>query len=208
MNTTVVLADDHPLLLNGTKAFLESKGYDVLAAASDGREAYNAIVNLQPSIAILDFDMPILNGLEVAAECRQNNLGVKIIILTLFKEIAILNELGQKIQGYLLKEDALEEIESCIQDVLKGKTFCSKHFETSIHFSQNKQELADLTSAEFKILRYLVKNLSSSQIADELFISKRTVEKHRSNIIRKLNIPPTQHGLLLWVQNNPHLFND
>jgi DNA-binding NarL/FixJ family response regulator len=208
MKTTVVVADDHPLLLNGTTAFLESKGYEVLATASDGREAYNAIVKHRPSIAILDFDMPIMNGLEVAAECLQNKLEAKIVILTLFKEIAILNDLGKTIRGYLLKEDALEEIESCIHEVLQGKTFCSKHFETSIHFSQNKQELADLTSAEFKILRYLAKNLSSSQIADELFISKRTVEKHRSNIIKKLNIPPSQHGLLLWVQNNPHLFND
>lgn len=207
MNPTIVIADDHPILLTGTKTFLESKKFSVLATAMDGNDAYNAIVTNLPDIAILDFDMPKLNGLEIAAECHQKNIDTKIIILTLFKEEAILNEVGNTIQGYLLKEDALKEIEFCIKEVLAGKTFVSKHIEEGIHFSHESNELNNLTVAESKILRYLAKNFSSSQIANELFISKRTVEKHRSNIIKKLEIPPTQNGLLLWVQKNPHLFN-
>ncbi|HPF11743.1 MAG TPA: response regulator transcription factor [Flavobacteriaceae bacterium] len=207
MNPTIVIADDHPILLTGTKTFLESKRFKVLATALDGNDAYNAILTHHPDIAVLDFDMPKLNGLEVAAECQKNQLTTKIIILTLFKEEAILKEVGKSIQGYLLKEDALQEIELCINQVLSGTTFVSKQIEAGIHFAQETDELNLLTATEAKILKYLAKNFSSSQIADELFISKRTVEKHRSNIIKKLEIPPTQNGLLLWVQKHPQLFN-
>lgn len=207
MKPTIIIADDHPLLLTGTKAFLESKNFTILDTAVDGNEAYNKIVEQKPDVAVLDFDMPKLNGLEVAKECQLNNVQVKIIILTLFKEEAILNEIGNSIQGYLLKEDALQEIETCLNKVINGDTFVSKNIESGIHFSNAYQELNNLTVAESKILRYLAKNLSSSQIADELYISKRTVEKHRSNIIKKLEIPPTQNGLLLWVQKHPEFFN-
>lgn len=207
MKPTIVIADDHPILLTGTKAFLESKRFKIVATALDGNEAYNAIIKHAPDIAILDFDMPKLNGLEVAAACHKNEVSVNIIILTLFKEEAIINEVGNTIDGYLLKEDALQEIELCIDEVLAGNTFVSKNITDGIHFSDANESLKELTVAESKILRYLAKNFSSSQIAEELFISKRTVEKHRSNIIKKLEIPPTQNGLLLWVQKHPNLFN-
>jgi len=207
MKLTVILADDHPLLLTGTKAFLESKGYNIIATALDGNDAYNEIVKHNPDIAVLDFDMPKLTGIEIASACLQNGLPTKIIILTLFKEEAILQEVGKSIQGYILKEDALQEIEECISQVIAGKTFISKNMEAGIHFSKDSGNLNNLTVAESKILRYLAKNFSSSQIADQLFISTRTVEKHRSNIIKKLEIPPTQNGLLLWVQKHPDLFN-
>ncbi|MBI1267932.1 MAG: response regulator [Cryomorphaceae bacterium] len=207
MSARIVVADDHPILLTGTISFLESKRFIVVGSAKDGNEAYNAIVAQYPDIAILDFDMPKLNGLEVAYQCHLKGLETRIIILTLHKEEAILSEVGNKIHGYLLKEDALQEIEHCIQRVLLGETFVSKIILGGIHFSKDKEVLHDLSVAEQKILRYLANNLSSSQIAEELFISKRTVEKHRSNIIKKLGIPPTQNGLLLWVQNNNHLFN-
>lgn len=206
MKTTLIVADDHPILLTGTQAFLESKRYEVLETALDGNSAYNAIVKHHPDIALLDFDMPILNGLEIAQQCVQKQIATRIIILTLHKQEAILNEVGKSIQGYLLKEDALQEIEECIQKVIAGATYVSKNIEKGVHFSTTSKELDALTTAESKILCYLAKNFSSSQIADELFISKRTVEKHRSNIVKKLEIPSTQNGLLLWVQKNPHLF--
>jgi DNA-binding NarL/FixJ family response regulator len=207
MNPGIIIADDHPILLAGNKAFLESKRFRVVATAMDGNEAYNAIITHTPDIAILDYDMPKLTGIEIAMQCVAKEVSTKIIILTLYKQEAILNEIGTSIHGYLLKEDTLQEIEVCIRQVLSGKTYVSKKIEERIHFSTIHEELTTLTIAESKILRYLAKNYSSSQIADELFISKRTVEKHRSNIIKKLEIPPTQNGLLLWVQKHPHLFN-
>src|SRR5690554_383044 len=206
MKPTILIADDHPILLTGTKAFLESKGYDIVATAMDGNDAYNLIVKHNPVIAVLDFDMPKLNGLEVASSCQYKGIETKVIILTLFKEEAILQQVGKTIQGYILKEDALQGIEECIKEVVAGNTYASKNIEAGIHFAKDSEALNNLTVAESKILRYLAKNFSSSQIAEELYISKRTVEKHRSNIIKKLEIPPTQNGLLLWVQKHPELF--
>lgn len=207
MKPTIVIADDHPILLTGTKAFLESKKFTIVATAMDGNEAYNQIVKHNPTVAVLDFDMPKLNGVEVASQCSQKDVETKIIILTLFKEEAILNEVGKTIQGYILKEVALQEIEECISEVIAGRTFVSENIKAGIHFSQTSEVLNNLTVSEAKILRYLAKNFSSGQIAKELFISKRTVEKHRSNIIKKLEISPSQNGLLLWVQKHPALFN-
>lgn len=203
----LIIADDHPLLLSGTENFLTSKGYTILDTATDGNTAYNSIVNTRPDIAILDFDMPKLNGLEIAKLCQQHHSNTKIIILTLHKEEAIIKQIGVTIHGYILKDDTLQEIESCIIQVGKGNMYKSKNLHEDIHLSDTAtNSIKKLTPTELKILRYLAKDWSSSQIADHLFISKRTVEKHRSNIIHKLNIKSSQNALLLWVQKNPSLF--
>lgn len=207
MKTTLVLADDHPLLLEGTRSFLANNGHQILAMATDGNQAYNEILKHQPNIAILDFDMPKLNGLEVAQLCQQNTIAVKIIILTLYKQEAISKEIGQTIQGYLVKEDALSELEVCISEIMKGKTYLSESLYEQIHLPDSNDFTENLSATELKILKYLAKDCSSSVIAESLFISKRTVEKHRSNIIKKLGIKSSQNALLLWVKNHPELFN-
>lgn len=208
MTPTIVLADDHPILLSGIQNFLEKSGYKIVACAYDGIQAYNQINKYTPHLALLDFDMPKLNGLEVAELCKKNGFETRIIILTLYKEEAIISEIGKSVEGYILKEDALGQIERCIQEVLRAKTWISPNIDNGLHYFQEAEQVQNLTVAEWKILRYLAKNFSSSQIAEELFISKRTVEKHRSNIIQKLEIPPTQNGLLLWVQKHPELFRN
>ena len=207
MKTTLVIADDHPLLLNGTEQHLKSLGFHVMATAHDGNEAYNQILKMKPDLAILDFDMPKYNGIEVAKLCSKKGMDVKIIILTLYKQEAIINEVGKTIYGYVLKDDVIGELEVCISEVQKGSTYISKNINESIHVSGNNNAANNLTITEMKILHYLAKDQSSSEIADSLFISKRTVEKHRSNIIQKLGIKSSQNALLLWVQKNPHLFN-
>lgn len=207
MNISIVLADDHPLLLNGTEQFLKNLRFKILGTAQDGNEAYNQIVKYNPDIAILDFDMPKYNGIEVAKLCLQKELKTKIIILTLYKQEAIIKEVGDTIQGYILKNDAMSELNLCIAEVNKGNTYISKNLNENIHLSEPIHSIDILTAAEMKILRYLAKDWSSSQIADSLFISKRTVEKHRSNIIKKLGITSSQNALLLWVQKHPDLFS-
>lgn len=205
MQTSIVLADDHPLVLEGTRQFLENKGYNILAMAKDGNEAYNEILKHQPQIAILDFDMPKLNGIDVANLCKQNALDAKIIILTLYMQEAIIKEVGHSIYGYITKEDALSELELCISKLLKGETYISKNLNQQIHLKSETEAKVKLTPTELKILRYLAKNYTSSAIADTLFVSKRTVEKHRSNIIKKLGITSSQNALLIWLQKNPHI---
>ena len=206
MSISIVLADDHPLLLNGTKQFLKTLRFNVLATALDGNDAYNQIIKHEPDIAILDFDMPKYNGIEIAKLCLKKEIEIKIIILTLYKQEAIIREIGNSICGYILKNDAMEELEICVQEIAKGNTYISKNLNENIHLGNPTNSVENLTITEMKILKYLAKDQSSSQIAETLFISKRTVEKHRSNIIKKLGIPSSQNALLLWVQKNPQLF--
>ncbi|WP_435133342.1 response regulator [Formosa sp. A9] len=208
MPTTIVIADDHPLLLNGTKTFLESKWFKILDTATDGNSAYNKIASLKPDVAILDFDMPKLNGLEVALEIKRNALNTKVIILTLHKQEAILNEVGKTIEGYLTKDSALEELESCLERLKNNGNYIGSKLKNDTLCTNSASKIESLTPSEVKILKYLDQHYSSSQIAEELFISRRTVEKHRSNIIKKLELNNTnQNALFIWLKNNPDIFN-
>lgn len=204
MNTKIIIADDHPLLLKGLSDFLVEKGYNLIGSGKDGREAYNLIIQERPGIAILDIQMPFMSGIEIAQKCRSQNIDTKIVLITLHKE----KELYQKakelnIFGYILKEFALEEIETCIQTVKTGKPFFSTKLKELIGvIITEDSDLDQLTPSEKKILKLIAQDKTNKEIASQLFISYRTVEKHRSNIITKLNLEPKTNSLLIWAKEN------
>ncbi|QAA82504.1 response regulator transcription factor [Aequorivita sp. H23M31] len=204
INPSIIIADDHPLLLKGLSDFLIEKGYNLMGSGKDGREAYNLIIQEQPDIAILDIQMPLMSGIEIAQKCRNQKCHTKIVLITLHKE----KELYQKakelnIFGYILKEFALEEIETCIQTVKNGKPFFSAKLKELIGvISTEDSELDKLTPSEKKILKLIAQDQTNKEIASRLFISHRTVEKHRSNIITKLDLEPKTNSLLIWAKEN------
>lgn len=207
---TLVLADDHPLLLQGLESTLISKGFNVLGTASDGRAVLKLITEFNPEIAILDIEMPEMNGLSVAKHCMEHNYDTKFIILSYHKETEfIARAKSLNVSGYLLKEDALEEIEACINEVANGGKYFSKAFQLKdIASAQTTLEMIEaLTPSERKILNFIAANQSTREIADKLFISERTVEKHRSNIIQKLDLEGKPNGLTTWVLHNKHLLH-
>src|SRR5690554_3621795 len=123
---TIIIADDHPLLLKGLSDFLIEKGYNLIGSGKDGREAYNLIVQKDPDIAILDIQMPYMSGIEIAQKCRSQDIETKIVLITLHKEMELYQSAKElNIFGYILKEFALEEIETCIETVKTGKPFFS-----------------------------------------------------------------------------------
>lgn len=201
---SIIIADDHPLLLKGLNDFLLEREYNIVGSGTDGREAYNLITKLNPDIAILDIQMPYLSGLEIAKKCKANGIDTKIVLITLHKE----RELYEKAQelnifGYVLKEFALEEIENCITTVSKGDAFFSSKIKELL--STNKEyddSLSILTPSEKKILKLIANDKTNKEIASLLFISYRTVEKHRSNIITKLNLEPKTNSLLIWAKEH------
>ena len=199
MKPTLILADDHPLLMEGAKQYLEKLGYRILATAANGNDAYNVILKYSPDIAILDMDMPIMSGMEVAKQIKLNKLPTKIVILTLYKQEAILKEVGHKIEGYVTKDTALEELNTCLNEVATGSLYISPKLKGKITFDVQNEALANLTPTEVKILRLIKENLTSADISEQLFISKRTVEKHRSNMIKKLEIGSGHNDLFLWL---------
>lgn len=201
---SIIIADDHPLLLKGLSDFLIEKGYNLIGSGTDGREAYNLITQKKPDIAILDIQMPYMSGLEIAQQCKGSDIETKIVLITLHKE----KDLYQKAQelnifGYILKEFALEEIETCIKTVTEGTPFFSDKIKQLIGVVlMEDSDLSNLTPSEKKILKLIAQDKTNKEIASQLFISYRTVEKHRSNIITKLNIEPKTNSLLIWAKEH------
>lgn len=203
-SSSIIVADDHPLLLKGLSDYLLEKGFNLVGSGKDGREAYNLIRELRPDIAVLDIQMPYYSGIEIAQRCKNENIDTKIVLITLHKE----KELYQKakelnIFGYILKEFALEEIENCIRTVESGKPFFSAKIKELIGVVLMEDDiLSELTPSEKKILRLIARDMTSKEIAKKLFISYRTVEKHRHNIINKLNLEPRTNSLLIWAKEH------
>lgn len=206
MKPSIVIADDHPLMLRGMSDFLTSKGFDIVGSAQDGNAAYNLIVKLKPEIAILDIRMPHQTGLEIAEACKKNNLPTKVILITFDKEEELFDQAKEfNVYGYILKEFAVEEIETCISQVLMGKPYFSEEIASYLNVNNhiNRPKNLDLlTKSELKIVKLVAENKTSQDIANELSISVRTVDKHRSNVISKLELDDKPTSLGIWANNH------
>ncbi|APY08192.1 DNA-binding response regulator [Winogradskyella sp. J14-2] len=203
MNPTIIIADDHPLVLKGLQDFLHEKQYNVLACAKNGKEALTLIRAHVPDIAILDIKMPFYTGLQIAEKCKKENLRTKIILITFEKDEKTYNEaksLG--IYGYVLKEFALDEIENCISSVVKNKIYFSPELLEFIEVDEAPEALKSLTPTETKVFKHIASNKTATEIAKELFISIRTVEKHKTNIRRKLALDSKSATLYIFAKEN------
>lgn len=206
MSTSIVIADDHPLMLRGLTDFLTSKGFNIIGSAQDGNAAYNLIVKLKPEIAILDIRMPHKTGLEIAESCQKNNLPTKIILITFDKEEELYNKAKEfNVYGYILKEFAVEEIETCIAHTINNTPYFSKEISSHLNTSNldKKPDLLNvLSKSELRIVKLISENKTSHDIAEELSISVRTVDKHRSNMVAKLNLDNKPTSLSIWANIN------
>lgn len=208
-NLSIIIADDHPLLLKGLNDFLLEKKYNIIGSAVDGNEAYNLITSKRPDVAILDIQMPILTGLEIAKKCKINGINTKIILITFHKEKSIFREAQElEVHGFILKEFALEEIENCLITVSKGLSYISPQLNQFLQSKKNGLDILEgLTQTEKRVLSYIVDDKTNKEIAAILFVSYRTIEKHRSNIIAKLHLEQKTNSLLVWAKENQDNFN-
>lgn len=201
----ILIADDHPFTLMGTKAYIEGLGHQICDLCSNGISAYNMIVKHQPNIAVLDMSMPSMTGLEVAEKLKTDAPSVKIILLTMHKERSIYKK-AQKlgIQGYVLKEFATDALEECINAVLQGKTWTSPQILEHLFIDpiEDVDEVKRLSFAEKKVAQLISEQKTNKQIAEILFLAEKTVENHRSNILKKLNLSTERNALLLWVMQH------
>ncbi|HLV13568.1 MAG TPA: response regulator transcription factor [Xanthomarina sp.] len=203
MQSSIIIADDHPLILKGLNDFLLEKKYNVIASAVNGKEAFELIETHKPEIAILDIQMPYLSGLEIAAKCQEKNYETKIILITFEKDEAIYKQAKSlSIYGYVLKEFALAEIEHCLEAVSKDIPYFSQELLSFLEVDEAPEEIASLTPTEIEVLKHISEDLTAKEIGEKMFISFRTVEKHKSNINKKLNLTPTKYSLLFWAKEN------
>lgn len=207
MKPSIIIADDHPLVLKGLYDFLTEKKHNVIGCASDGKEAFELIIKHNPDIAILDIRMPYKSGIEIAEECISNNIKTKIILITFEKSAQLYHKAKElNVSGYILKEFALSEIENCLTAIENNNPFYSPEIEEFMATQEDVIGLSLLTPTEKKVLRLIAQNKTNKEIGETLFISYRTVEKHRSNIINKLGLNQHSNSLLIWAKENQDSF--
>jgi DNA-binding NarL/FixJ family response regulator len=208
---TVLIVDDHPLLRRGLRDVIgESSRFRIVGEAADGEEALRLLATLKPEIAIIDIDMPRRNGLETLRALKQLSSSVKPIILTMYKEEDMFNaamDLGAK--AYVLKENAATDIMGALEKVARGEAFVSPSMRAAgqrrsdrvQELLLSKPQIETLTPSERRILKLIGEDYTSKEIANFLQLSVRTVDNHRQNICRKLNLHGT-HSLLKFAFDN------
>jgi DNA-binding NarL/FixJ family response regulator len=208
---SILVADDHPLLLKGLVDSLKKYGCNVVASETNGADTLTQILNLKPDIALLDIEMPLLNAFEIIRKCIEAGTATKFVILTSHKEKGFIVQARQlNIKGYLLKDEPFDEIINCIKEVSVGKDYFSKTFEEvyADEVSPALQKLKLLSPSERTIVRYIAQGFNSKEMAEQLSISVRTIHKHRSNIIAKMDLESNENSLTDWVHDNRELLND
>jgi two-component system nitrate/nitrite response regulator NarL len=208
---TIFVADDHPMLLKGLVDELEAYSYNIVGTAENGAKALEKIITLKPAVALLDVEMPMLTGFEVVEKCKEKKSDTKFIILTSHKERGFIHKAKQlNIMGYILKDEPFKEIQSCIESVNKGVPYFSSVFNEVIdrEITPELQKIKLLSPSERTIVRLVGQGKSSKEIGELLSVSSRTVEKHRSNIITKLNLAPVPDALLLWTKEFTSFLSD
>lgn len=210
MLINVLNADDHPILRKGVKdMIIAHEQFRWVGSAADGAEAKDKIIALQPDVALLDIEMPLLSGLEIAESIKGLGLPTKIIILTLYNDKAMFTRaMNTGIKGYILKDSTVKEIQDCIISVHKGIPYVNASLTKFLVDNKKSQNaLEDLTKHEINILKLIAREKTTSEIANMLFLSPKTIANHRNNMSKKLKLNGIQNGLLKWALNHKDLLD-
>ena len=204
----IVIADDHAIFRLGLVQVVQADPrFELVGEAGDGAAAWDLIQRLKPQVAMLDIDMPLMDGLTLAGRIRDSGLTVGVIILTIHKEESIFDAaLDLGVRGYVLKESAILELNSALKSVVRGEIFLSPAISSYLLNRIRRLEgatpgqsgLAQLTPMEIRVLKLVGENRTNEEIARQLFISPNTVHTHRNNIRDKLDLRGAR-GLLMFA---------
>ena len=192
------MADDHPIVRQGLRKIIETdKNLLIVAEAGDGQAALDLIVERQPQVAILDIDMPGMDGFAVVREMQRRRITAEVVFLTMLDEEETFQAaMDLNVRGYVLKDSAADEIVAAIKSVASGRPFLSPAMSAMLlnrrrradELAREQPGLEQLTPTERRILKLISDDKTSKEIGEELFVSYRTIEGHRANISRKLNL--------------------
>ena len=198
----IVIAEDHTILREGLRALLSSNpDFEIVGEAEDGREAIRCVEKLKPHLVLTDLSMPRMNGMEAIREIRRRAPETKVLVLTVHKtDEYILATLQAGADGYLLKDSTHAELLAAVRHVLSGKHYISPGISDKVldGYLEGRKTLKTrtswetLTAREREILKLIAEGYKNKEIADDLCISVKTVEKHRANLMEKLNLHNVQ----------------
>src|ERR1035437_5577006 len=199
---TVLLAEDHMIVREGLRRLLEAESdIEVVGEAANGRQAVEMTRKLRPAVVVMDIAMPLLNGLEATRKIRQAVPDAKVLILSAHSDDAYVERVtALGAAGYLIKQTSAQFLSEAIREVQKGNTFFSPSVAKSLRHQNQKSldrkglpkaKVARLSSREVEVLQLIAEGEANKQIAAELGISIKTVEKHRDHLMRKLDIHDT-----------------
>lgn len=203
----ISIADDHSLFREGVEFILRHEGNNVIASVSNGQELLNTILTdkLVPDVVLMDLKMPVLDGIETTQRIKSEFPDIKIVILTMHhEENVILHLLDIGANGYLLKNSSSHELLSAIKNVVEKDFYFTDYISSVMLKGIKKQikpsstlgEIQNITSREKEVLRLICEEYTTTEMAEKLFVSDRTIETHRKSLLEKLNAKNTA-GLIV-----------
>jgi DNA-binding NarL/FixJ family response regulator len=214
MKLRILLADDHEIVRQGLCSLLQKHdGWEVCGEASDGREAIEMAKQLKPDVVILDIGMPYLNGLDATRQLLQHDPQFKIIVLTITDSDQVIREaLNAGARGFVLKSDAARDLVSAVEALQSNRMFFTPRVNDLVMagfldkghaITRNKPpDLPTLTAREREVTQLLAEGKSSKEVASLLHLSTKTVETHRSNIMRKLSLHSIRDLVVYAIKNS------
>lgn len=187
----VLLAEDHLVVRQGVRLYLESRGVEVVGEASNGRAAIEMAHTLHPDVIVMDINMPELTGIEATRRIRHEHENIQILVLTAYDEPSYIHALLEAgADGYILKTAGLNELYQALQEVAIGRTvFDAELVQKAAQFHQNQAEIVEaLTGREIEVLKQAARGLTNKDIGKALFVSDRTIQGHLQNIYQKLRV--------------------
>lgn len=199
----IAIVDDHKILRNGLRMLLTEMGnIEIVLEASNGQEFIEKLDACTPDLVIIDINMPIMTG-DVAIKMARKKLpNLKVIVLSMNNQehyFKALNDLA--VDGYIVKESDYDELQHAISTVMKGGKYFSQELLLSLVNSKTSSPHTNLTNREQQILNFLCQGLSANEIAEKLFISPRTVEKHRSDLLLRTGSPNSISLIVFAIKN-------
>jgi DNA-binding NarL/FixJ family response regulator len=204
----VIIVDDHTLFRNGLRILLNTlEDYQVVAEAANGKQFLDLLEDSVPDLVLLDINMPVMDGIEAATIAQKLYPGLKIITLSMYgEEDYYYKMVNAGVKGFVLKNSDIKEVKSALDVVYEGGSFFSSELLQNLvnslkSSSKSKESHAELSEREMEILILICQGLSNQEIGDKLFISKRTVDKHRANILEKSESKNTAQLVVYAIKN-------
>lgn len=208
MSYTILVADDHDIIREGIKNILrKANEYELIGEACDGEEVLEKVASLKPDILLLDITMPKKSGLEILNQVLRLSPETKIIIISVHKADAyVMQALKGGVKGYLNKENAADDLLPALRKVMAGQVYLSGEVSSYLldKVSKGAKELSkglELSGRELEIFRLVAEGKTAREIADTLFISARTVENYKNNLLKKLGLHKTSDLIKYAIKN-------